>query len=220
MLKIRTVRSFCRKHLEQYTSSRKDTFYRFKARGYRWRSFLYYIMKEIWKVLKIEETPGEERCFIIDDSILPKRGRDIENVSFVYDHTVGRSVLGYTVVTLGLFTGTGMYALDFSYKYGKKRHPKSTEERVGDARSISGQMSREASMYSKLELALMMLKRAVSHGLPQGMYFLTAGIPGRYSSAPSGGSGRIFMSSAGSRTRRCDMDITARNIAFPTVPEG
>ncbi|MGI6388503.1 MAG: hypothetical protein ACOX2W_15525 [Desulfomonilia bacterium] len=74
LLKIRTVRSFCRKHLEQYTSSRKDTFYRFKARGYRWRSFLYYIMKEIWKVLKIEETPGEERCFIIDaDQLLLKR---------------------------------------------------------------------------------------------------------------------------------------------------
>jgi len=168
LLKIRTVRSFCRKHLEQYTSSRKDTFYRFKTRGYRWRSFLYYIMKEIWKVLKIEETPREERCFIIDDSILPKRGRDIENVSFVYDHTVGRSVLGYTVVALGLFTGKGMYALDFSYKYGKKRHPKSTEERMGDARSISGQMSREASMYTKLELALMMLRRAVSHGITAG----------------------------------------------------
>lgn len=171
-------------------------------------------MKEIWKVLKIEETPGEERCFILDDSILPKRGRDIENVSFVYDHTVGRSVLGYTVVALGLFTGKGMYALDFSYKYGKKRHPKSTEERVGDARSISGQMSREASMYSKLDLALMMLERAVSHGITAGYVLLTAGIPGRGSSVLSGKSARIFMSSAGSRIRRFDMDITAGNIAF------
>ena len=36
LLKIRTVRSFCRNHLEQYTSSREDTFYRFKAKGYRW----------------------------------------------------------------------------------------------------------------------------------------------------------------------------------------
>jgi len=168
LLKIRTVRSFCRNHLEQYTSSRKDTFYRFKAKGYRWRSFLYYIMKEIWKVLKLDDTPIEERCFIIDDSILPKRGRDIENVSFVHDHTVNRSVLGYTVVVLGLFTGKGMYALDFSYRYGKKRHSKSPEECIGDPRSISGQMSREASMYTKLDLALMMLKRAVSQGITAG----------------------------------------------------
>ncbi len=168
LLKIRTVRSFCRNHLEQYTSSRKDTFYRFKARGYRWRSFLYYIMKEIRRVLKFDEAPIEERCFILDDSILSKRGRDIENVSFLHDHTVNRSVLGYTVVVLGLFTGKGMYALDFSYKYGKKRHPKSPEERIGDARSISGQMSREASMYTKLELALMMLKRAISQGITAG----------------------------------------------------
>jgi len=125
-------------------------------------------MKEIWKVLKLDDTPIEERCFIIDDSILPKRGRDIENVSFVHDHTVNRSVLGYTVVMLGFFTGKGMYALDFSYKYGKKSHSKSPEECIGNPRSISGQMSREASMYTKLELALMMLKRAVFHGITAG----------------------------------------------------
>jgi len=168
LLKIRNVRSFCRKHIEQFTRSRKDTFYRFKTRGYRWRSFLYYIMQEIWKALKLEETPLKERYFIIDDSIIPKRGRDIENVSFVYDHTVNHSVLGYTVVVLGLFTGGGMYALDFSYKYGQKRHPKSPVESIGDPRSISGQMSREASEYTKLDLALMMLKRAVSHGITAG----------------------------------------------------
>ncbi len=168
LLKIRSVRSFCRNHLEHMTSSRKDTFYRFKARGYRWRTFLYSIMQEIWKVLNLDNTPIKERYFIIDDSILPKRGRDIENVSFVYDHTVNRSVLGYAVVVLGLFTGGGMYALDFSYKYGQKRHPKSPEVRIGDARSISGQMSREASVYTKLDLALMMLRRAVSRGITAG----------------------------------------------------
>ncbi len=168
LLKIRSVQSFCRKHLEQFTSSRKDTFYRFKTRGYRWRTFLYYIMQEIWKALKLSETPIEERCFIIDDSILPKRGRDIENVSFVYDHTVDHSVLGYAVVVLGLFTGKGMYALDFSYKYGQKRHPKSSDERIGDPRSISGQMIREAGEYTKLDLALMMLRRAVSQGITAG----------------------------------------------------
>lgn len=168
LLKIRSVRSFCRKHLEQFTRSRKDTFYRFKTRGYRWRTFLYSIMQEIRQALKLSETPLAERYFIIDDSILPKRGRDIENVSFVYDHTVNRSVLGYTVVVLGLFTGGGMYALDFSYKYGQKRHPKSPEVNIGDPRSISGQMSREASEYTKLDLALMMLRRAVSRGITAG----------------------------------------------------
>jgi len=168
LLKIHSVRSFCRKHLEQFTRSRKDTFYRFKTRGYRWRTFLYSIMQEIWQALKLDETPLEERYFIIDDSILPKRGRDIENVSFVYDHTVNRSVLGYAVVVLGLFTGRGMYALDFSYKYGQKRHPKSPEVSIGDPRSISGRMSREAGEYTKLDLALMMLRRAFSQGITAG----------------------------------------------------
>jgi len=167
LLKIPTVRSFCQRHLEHLTSSKKDTFYRFKSKGYRWRSFLYFIMQEIWEELDLERGPVEDRCFIIDDTILKKRGRDIENVSFVHDHTEGRTVLGYCLVALGLFTGKGMYALDFAYKYGKNRHPKSPDKYMGDTRSISGQMIREAE-HTKLDLALMMLKRAVSQGITAG----------------------------------------------------
>ena len=46
ILKIRTVHSFCAKHLEQWSNSRKDTFYRFKNRAYRWRSFMYKVISE------------------------------------------------------------------------------------------------------------------------------------------------------------------------------
>lgn len=168
ILKIRTVSSFCTRHLEQWSAGKRDTFYRFKSREYRWRSFMYQVINEIYKVIKFEETPLEERHFIIDDSVLGKRGKKIENVSFIYDHTIGRSVLGFCIVTLGLFTGQGFYPLDFAYRFGSKRHPKSSEERIGDPRSISGQMSYEAKHHSKLELALMMIQRALDHGIRAG----------------------------------------------------
>ena len=168
ILKIQTVNSFCTRHLEQWSTSKRDTFYRFKSREYRWRSFMYQVINEIYKVIKFEETPLEERHFIIDDSVLGKRGKKIENVSFIYDHTIGRSVLGFCIVTLGLFTGQGFYPLDFAYRFGSKRHPKSSEERIGDPRSISGQMSYEAKHHSKLELALMMIQRAFDHGIRAG----------------------------------------------------
>ena len=110
----------------------------------------------------------EERYFVIDDTILQKLGRKIENVSFLYDHNLGRSVLGFCIVTLGLFTANGFYPIDFAYRFGKKRHPKSPEENIGDPRSISGQRSFEAKHCTKLELALMMIQRAINCGIVPG----------------------------------------------------
>ena len=92
----------------------------------------------------------------------------IENVSFIHDHNLGRSVLGFCVVTLGLFTAQGFYPLDFAYCFGKKRHNKSPDENIGDPRTSSGQRSYEAKHYTKLELALMMIRSAVSRGIVPG----------------------------------------------------
>jgi len=76
--------------------------------------------------------------------------------------------LGFRIVTLGLFTGTNFYPLDFAYRFGKKRHPKSPEEKIGDPRSISGRRSYEAKYQNKLELALMMIETAYHRGIRAG----------------------------------------------------
>ncbi len=63
-----------------------------------------------------------------------------------------------------MFNGKGFYPLDFAYSFGQKRHGDSPNESIGDPRSISGQRSFEAKHYSKLDLALMMIKRAIDNG--------------------------------------------------------
>lgn len=168
ILKVPTVHSFCLRHLEQWSKSRKDTFYRFKNSPYRWRSFMSNVINCISTLLRFEAIPREERYFIVDDSILTKRGRKIENVSYVFDHNIGHSVLGFCTVTLGLFTGQGFYPLDFAYRFGKTRHPKSPEEKIGDPRSISGQRSYEAKHCTKLELAQRMIQGALHRGINAG----------------------------------------------------
>ena len=167
LLRIRSVNSFCNKKWHQWSSARKDTFYRFKTRAFRWRSLLYKIMIEISNQLRFGQQAVGDRYFIIDDTVLPKRGKLMDNVSYIYDHTVGRSVLGFCVVSLGFFTGTGYYPLDFSYWVSSRRHKKSSIAN-SDPRSISGQMSHEAVKHTKLDLALKMIERAVSHGLKAG----------------------------------------------------
>jgi hypothetical protein len=92
----------------------------------------------------------------------------MENASYIYDHSIGRSILGFCIVSFGLFTGSGYYPLDFSYWVSNRRHQKSPIVNDNDPRSISGQMSHEALHYTKLDLALRMTERAVSQGLQAG----------------------------------------------------
>jgi hypothetical protein len=168
MLKIKTINSFCKKQWQQWSLSQKDTFYRFKNNaGFRWRTFLYKVNCKIFADTKIDQIPQQQRHFIIDDSILLKLGKKLENVTYLYDHNLGRSVLGYCIVTLGLLTGHGFYPIDFSFYFSKKRNAK-TPFVIGDPRSSSGQRSYEAHQYSKLDLALMLIERAASCGIMPG----------------------------------------------------
>ena len=168
LLKIPTIHSFCQKQWHQWCVARKDAFYRFKQSDLRWRSFMYNVLIKISEVVNFEKHPLQERYLVIDDSCLPKRGKHIENVSFIYDHHLGRSVLGFCIVSIGLFTGHNFYPVDFSYWFSKRRHSKSPEERIGNSRSISGQMSYEAKHMSKPDLALKMIQRALDRGIGAG----------------------------------------------------
>jgi hypothetical protein len=168
ILKIKTVHGFCKKHWLHWSSGRKDSFYRFKENAnYRWRTFFYKVNAQIFKEIQIDQLPQNERHAIIDDSILAKLGKRLENVCYHYDHNLGRSVLGYCIVTLGLLTGHGFYPVDFAYYFSKKRNAK-TPFVVGDPRSNSGQRSFEAQQYTKLELAFMLIERAVNAGIVPG----------------------------------------------------
>ncbi len=132
LLKVKSVHSFCKKHWQHWSEARKDTLYRFKQNAaYRWRSFMYKINNQIFKAIELDNTPQEERYFVIDDTILAKLGKKIENVSYIFDHNLGRSVLGFCIVILGLFTSHGFYPLDFAYCFGQKRNSKSPEN-IGD----------------------------------------------------------------------------------------
>ena len=117
--------------------------------------------------MEIYSLPQEDLCFVIDDTILQKTGKMIENATYVFDHNLGRSVLGFCIVTLGLFTGNAFYSLDYAYCFTKRKDVK-TPEKIGDPRSSSGIRSYEAKHCTKLELALSMIQRAVKSGILPG----------------------------------------------------
>ena len=91
LMKIDTVHGFCLKQWYHWSTSKKDSFYRFKQGKYRWRTFMYKVIEKISSALKFSQYALDDRYFVIDDTVIAKRGRDIENVSFIRDHNLGRS---------------------------------------------------------------------------------------------------------------------------------
>jgi len=169
VLKLKTVHSFCNKFWYHWSQSQKDTFYRFKRNtSYRWRAFLLKINLQVFENLEIDKIPVQERYFILDDTVFRKRGKQLENISFVRDHSLEKSVLGYCTVVLTLFTDKGVYPLDFAYRFGKTRHPKSQPEMIKSPKSSFGQRSYEAKYKTKLESGKDMIARALKNGITPG----------------------------------------------------
>lgn len=167
MLSVKTVHSFCGKSWKHWSECGKDVFYRFRQKDYRWRTFMYKFNLRLFGMLEIEDIPREDRYFVIDDTVCMKMGKMMENVSYIFDHNLGRSILGYCIVTLGILAGNGFYPIDFAYRFGKKRRVESPEN-IGNPKSISGQRSYEAKHHTKPELAIMMIRNAVSYGICPG----------------------------------------------------
>ena len=64
ILNLKTINSFCSKNWDQWSLSRRDAFYRFKQKAYRWRTFLYKLNIEIFDQLNFfdKQWPEEFYC--------------------------------------------------------------------------------------------------------------------------------------------------------------
>jgi len=169
LLKLETIHTFCNKHWYSWSICKKDTFYRFKNNAsYRWRSFLSKINQRLFEKIEYSNIPLQNRYFLIDDTILKKAGKMIENVSYIYDHSVGKSVLGHCITVLGAFTDHGTYILDYAYRFSNKHHRRSVQTTDVKNNTAAGKRITEARKYSKLKLAEGMIKRAISNGFVPG----------------------------------------------------
>ena len=163
-LKITSVHELMKQAVSSFYQARKDTFYRFKNGEWSWRPFYWRFIRHLGGKLNWSRTKNEN-CFIIDTSVLAKRGKSMEEVSYVYDHTQRKTVNGYELVAFGLITPTNFYPLDFCYRFSDKRR-----KQARDAASLNPTGSlvkriREAQRLTKIELAIKMLKEALAKGI-------------------------------------------------------
>ena len=164
-LHVGSVHDLTKRFVATFYKAQKDTFYRFKNSEWGWRPFYWRFIRHLGTRLNWSTT-AKENHFIIDTSVLAKRGKKIEHVSFVYDPNQKKTVNGYELVSLGLLTPTNFYPLDFSYRFSNRRYEEAKDATVLKPTGALAKCIREAQSLSKPELAVKMLKQALAKGIP------------------------------------------------------
>ena len=172
-LHMNSVHELMRRFVDTFFEARKDTFYRFKNGEWSWRPFYWRFIRHLGTRLHWSATAGEN-CFIVDTSILAKRGKKMEHLSFVYDHAQRRTVNGYEMVTLGLITPTNFYPLDFGYRFSTRRYEQAQDATVLEPAGSLAKRIREAQSLKKPQIAIKMLKEALAKGIPSSYLLVDA----------------------------------------------
>jgi len=77
--------------LENQIDAQIDTYYRFiNHERFNWRKFIYFLVLKV--IAHSDDSPLKQKVLITDDSISAKTGKNIELVSYHFDHKLGRSI--------------------------------------------------------------------------------------------------------------------------------
>ncbi|MEJ2673440.1 MAG: transposase [Deltaproteobacteria bacterium] len=163
-LHIKTVHDLLRRPLQSWFKAQKDAFYRFKKAEWSWGPFYRRFLAYLGKRLRWSET-AQDNCFILDTSALPKRGKRLENLSFVYDHSQRKTVKGYEILALGLLTPRNFYPVNFGHHFSQTAPAEAPEAQPGKTRGELARRLKEARELTKPALALQMLKAAQAQGI-------------------------------------------------------
>ena len=164
-LHIKTVHELLHRPLQSLFQAQKDAFYRFKKAEWSWGPFYRRFLALLGRRLKWSKT-ARKNCLILDTSALPKRGKRLENLSFVYDHSQGKTVKGYEVLVLGLLTPRNFYPLNFGHHFSQTVPAETNEAQPRKPKGDLARRLKEARELTKPALALKMLKAALGQGIP------------------------------------------------------
>lgn len=148
-------------YLRNTTTGQKDVFYRFlNYERFNWRKFVYLLALKV--IAYSDDVPLRQKVLIADDSVVPKSGKDIELVSYHFDHKTKRSVLGNQCLQLGYHNGINFFPLDVAINTSSKRP--NNKLRDIDKRTIGWRRRKEA-LNKKTTTLVSMIDRAWKSGI-------------------------------------------------------
>ena len=175
LLMLNSVHSLYHSEFQKITTMKKDAIYRLKNREQMpWRRILYGVAKRFQRLTNPGKIVADTSAFIIDDTTDPRVGRHIENVSYIFDHVVGKTRLGFKDLVLGYFDGKSFTPLDFSIhaEKGLRGKPRKEQYKKTCVPGSPGNTRRKECTMDKITQSIAMVKRAVKHGF-RAKYVLT-----------------------------------------------
>jgi hypothetical protein len=160
-LNSRLSRLWSGKYLANFTNAKKDTLYRFlNHERFNWRKLLYLIALKT--IAAGDEVPLREKTLIADDTNINKTGKNMELVSYHFDHKTGKSILGYQCLQLGYHNGINFFPLDVAQSTSSNRPNKKLRDI--DKRTI-GWQRRKDSFIKKTDMLIEMVDRSWKMGI-------------------------------------------------------
>ncbi|MNM95240.1 Transposase DDE domain protein [compost metagenome] len=144
----------------------KDVIYRFlNQASFAWRRFLQALSLRIVRHFESLISSQRVRVFIIDDSVLSRnRSKKAELLARFFDHSTGKFIKGYTMLTLGWSDGFSFAPLDFVMLSSAKI----TNRLCGMASNLSkrshGYKRRMEAFSRKPDAVVALLERALRAG--------------------------------------------------------
>lgn len=169
-LLMTTVFLFVRSQYEK-AASQKNKYYRLlENANYNWRLFVMRLSRLIHQ--KMRSSPKDQLFFVLDDTTTEVSGKCVESASYVYDHSSGKSILGFQKLVLGIFNGSHFLPLSqkiFSSKHKPDAQSKTQKyKKIPKCQRISpqspGAFERSELDKTKLNGAISLLKAARKRG--------------------------------------------------------
>ncbi len=147
--------------ISRQTEAHKDTWYRFlNCERFNWRRLVNCFALKI--INFTDDVPLKDKVLIADDSIAPKTGKEMELVSYHFDHKSRKSILGNQYLQLGFHNGINFYPLDMAMVTSKKRP--NTNMKSMDKRT-NGWKRRKEALSKKTDTLIAMVQRAWNNGI-------------------------------------------------------
>ncbi len=144
----------------------KDVIYRFlNHSGFAWRKFLHSLSLLVVRRFESLISSSRTRVFIVDDSVLKRnRSKKAELLARVHDHTTGRFVRGYNMLTLGWSDGFSFAPIDFVMLSSAKITNRFCEIKDNLSKRTQGYKRRLEAFTRKPDAVVELLKRAIRAG--------------------------------------------------------
>jgi len=148
-------------YIARKIDAKKDTYYRFlNNERFNWRKLVYKLATKV--IALADQTPLKQKVIIADDTISNKTGKDMELVSYHFDHKEKRQALGYQCLQIGYHNGIHFFPLDVAFHTSKRRP--NTQVRQIDKRTC-GWKRRQEAFEKKTDILVQMLQYAWNSGI-------------------------------------------------------